>query len=232
MQIAMDEARERLRAEQGLNARNGLPEAHFTLMPPVLEHPSAPGPVNLERFRERDDSAPAPLPDLWDGATDPLVYVTFGSVAAQRPDIFPALYRSTIDALAPLAVRVLVTIGRERDPEDLGPRPANVHVERWVPQADVMPHAKAMVSHGGSGTLRAGLAAGIPQVVLPLFADQPDNAERVDALGAGIAPGRDGLADAVERVLDDPRYAARAAAVATEIRTLPDVDLAVARLRA
>ena len=50
-----------------------------------------------------------------------------------------------------------------------------------------MPHARAMVCHGGSGTMRAGLAAGIPQVVLPLFADQPDNAARVDALGAGIA---------------------------------------------
>jgi MGT family glycosyltransferase len=157
--------------------------------------------------------------------------VTFGTVAAQRDDVFPVLYRSTIDALAPLPVRVLVTIGRDRDPRDLGPVPANVHVERWVPQASVMPHARAMVSHGGSGTLRAGLAAGIPQVVLPLFADQPDNADRVDALGAGIAPGPDGVAEAVRAVLTDARYAARAADVAADIEALPDVDVAVSRLR-
>ena len=50
-----------------------------------------------------------------------------------------------------------------------------------------MPHAAAMVCHGGFGTVRAGLAAGVPLAVLPLFADQPDNARRVAELGAGIA---------------------------------------------
>ncbi len=50
-----------------------------------------------------------------------------------------------------------------------------------------MPHASAMVCHGGFGTVRAGLAAGVPLAVLPLFADQPYNAERVQALGAGLA---------------------------------------------
>ena len=146
-----------------------------------------PGLAGTQRFREHDDSTPAPLPDWWDGASDPLVYVTFGSVAPQRDDVFPELFRAVIEALAPLPLRVLVTIGRDRDPAQLGAPPANVHVERWVPQASVMPHARAMVSHGGTVTMRAGLAAGIPQVVLPLFADQPDNAARVDALGAGIA---------------------------------------------
>ena len=226
----MDEALDRLRDEHGLDGRNGAREAHFTLMPPLLEHPSAPGPAKMERFREPGTAPPAPLPDFWNGATDPLVYVTFGSVAAQRDDVFPALYRATIDAVAPLPVRVLVTIGRDRDPRDLGAVPANVHVERWVPQASVMPHARAMVSHGGSGTLRAGLAAGIPQVVLPLFADQPDNAERVAALGAGIAlePHAGGVAEAVRAVLADARYAAQAAAIAADIQALPDVDVAVA----
>ncbi len=140
-----------------------------------------------------------------------------------------------IEALGRLPVRVLVTIGRDRDPTELGARPANVHVERWVPQARVMPHARAMVCHGGSGTMRSGLAAGIPQVVLPLFADQPDNAERVDALGAGIALEQraeaEVVATAVRTVLTDARYATRAAAVAADIRALPPVDVAAARLR-
>ena len=206
-------------------------------MPPLLENPGLPGPPGVQRFREPGGPPPAPLPDWWDGASDPLVYVTFGSVAPQRDDVFPGLFRTVLEALGPLPVRVLATVGRDRDPADLGTRPANVHVERWVPQADVMPHARAMVCHGGSGTMRAGLAAGIPQVVLPLFADQPDNAARVDELGAGIAlepgPGAGpGVAAAVRDVLADARYAARAAAVAAEIRALPPVDLAAARLRA
>ena len=102
--------------------------------------------------------------------------------------------------------------------------PANVRVERWVPQASVMPHARAMVSHGGTGTVRAGLAAAIPQVVLPLFADQPDNAARIDELGAGIAldQSRKGMAAAVRTVLADP-LRRPAAAVAADIRALPPV---------
>ena len=50
-----------------------------------------------------------------------------------------------------------------------------------------MPHAAAMACHGGFGTVRAGLAAGVPLAVLPLFADQPYNARRVAELGAGVA---------------------------------------------
>ena len=190
------------------------------------------GLAGTQRFREPDGPPPAPLPDWWEGASDPLVYVTFGSVAPQRDDVFPDLYRAVIETLGPLPVRVLVTIGRDREPAELGGLPANVHVERWVPQASVMPHARAMVCHGGSGTVRAGLAAGIPQVVLPLFADQPDNAARIDALGAGIElEHAEGVAAAVEAVLADDRYATRAAAVGADIRALPVVDLAAARLR-
>ena len=157
---------------------------------------------------------------------------TFGSVAPQRDDVFPGLYAQAIEALAPLPVRVLVTIGRDRDPAQLGPVPANVEVERWIPQADVMPHTRVLVSHGGSGTLRAGLAAGIPQVVLPIFADQPYNARRVDALGAGIAiEDTTGLAAAVRAILEEDRYARSAATVAADIRNLPPVEHAAARLR-
>ena len=82
---------------------------------------------------------------------------------------------------------MLVTIGRAADPAELGPLPANVHVERWVAQASVMPHAAAMVAHGGAGTTLAALTAGVPLVLLPQSADQPINARRVAELGAGLA---------------------------------------------
>jgi UDP:flavonoid glycosyltransferase YjiC (YdhE family) len=225
----------KVRTDLGLNAPNGAGSAYFTLFPAVMEDPVLPGPAHVKRFREHDGPAPEPLPDWWDGAGEPLVYLTFGSVAPQM-DFFPGVYRAAIDALAGLPIRLLVTIGRDRDPAELGAVPANVHVERWVPQRDVMPHAAVMVSHGGSGTVRAGLAASVPLVVLPLFADQPYNAARVDALGAGIAlaegpAGIAGMADAVRAVLADHRYARQAAAVAAEIRTLPTVDVAAGIVR-
>jgi UDP:flavonoid glycosyltransferase YjiC (YdhE family) len=224
-----------LRAEIGLPADpraeriTGLP--YFTLTPALMEDPASPGANGARRFRELDAAAADPLPDWWPGDAAPLVYLTLGSVVPQGP-FFPGLYRAALDALAPLPVRVLVTIGRDRDPADLGPVPANVHVERWVPQAAVMPHAAAMVCHGGFGTVRAGLTAGMPMAVLPLFADQPYNARRVADLGAGIqVDGAEGVGDAVRALLDDPRYARGAAAVAEEVRSLPTVEQAAGILR-
>ncbi len=103
--------------------------------------------------------------------------------------------------------------------------PANVHVERWVPQAAVMPEAAAMVGHGGSASTLAAMAAGVPLVSVPLYADQPFNAARVAALGAGIAlDGVDGLAEAVCAVLGDPLYRDGAARIAREIATHAPVD--------
>ena len=100
----------------------------------------------------------------------------------------------------------------------------------------VMPHTTVMVCHGGFGTVRAGLAAGVPMVVLPLFADQPYNARRVADLGAGIA--LDGgpaaiswLRESVRRVRADPTYRANAAEIAEDTWVLPPVDAAPAALR-
>jgi UDP:flavonoid glycosyltransferase YjiC (YdhE family) len=216
-----------LRARLGLRDTPAAEPAYLTLAPPLLDTPGAP---HARRFRERPAPS-APLPDWWEGDDAPLVYLTLGTVAPQF-GFFPGLFRAAIDALATLPVRVLVTTGRDHDPAQLGPLPRGVHAERWVPQAAVMPHTAAMVCHGGFGTVRAGLAAGVPLAVLPLFADQPDNARRVVELGAGLAPADvTQLAPAVEALLGDPAYAAGAAAVAADERALPVVDEAVALLR-
>jgi UDP:flavonoid glycosyltransferase YjiC (YdhE family) len=82
-----------------------------------------------------------------------------------------------------------------------------------------------VVSHGGSGTTIAALTRGLPQVVIPLFADQPHNAARIAAAGIGVAvdarSAADTLAPAVERVLADPSYRAAAHRVACEIAAQP-----------
>jgi UDP:flavonoid glycosyltransferase YjiC (YdhE family) len=228
-----------LRAELGL-APDPDGEAiaaapYLTLTPSALEDPAAPGPADALRFREEVPAANE-LPDWWPGNDAPLLYVTFGSVAAAM-GFYPAVYRAAVDALAGLDVRILLTTGHAADPAELGALPSNVHVERWVPQADVMPQASAMVVHGGFGTVRAALCAGLPLAVAPLFADQPYNARRVAAMGAGIAieggPGAlAGLGHAVRTILDDPSYAAAASAVAADAATLPPVTEAVSALQA
>ena len=153
------------------------------------------------------------LPDWWPGrAGEPLVYVTFGSVAGAFPQTLPA-YGVALSAVADLPVRVLLTVGRDLDMEALPEIPDNVHVEPWVPQQDVLRHAAAVVVHGGSGSTLGALAAGVPLVVIPLFADQPYNARRVHEVGAGIAvePNREDipatiqpLRSAIETVLSEP----------------------------
>jgi MGT family glycosyltransferase len=147
--------------------------------------------------------------------------------------------RAALAAVADLPVRVLLTIGRATEVAQLGTMPGNVHVEAWVPQADVLAEASAVVCHGGSGTTFGTLAAGVPLVVLPLFADQPGNARGVADAGAGVvveptpgAPAADRigpqhasqLRSAIEKVLDEPSYRTAAARVAEEIRATPTID--------
>ncbi|WP_163567489.1 glycosyltransferase [Fodinicola feengrottensis] len=131
---------------------------------------------------------------------------------------------------ADLPVRVLATGADAADFTDL---PANVRVEKWVPQDDILRAAAVMVCHGGMGTVLGALRAGVPLVVVPQFADHPDNAARVEALGAGLRVGVDGstapadpdaVRAAVVRVLADPSFRSAAQVVAREIASLPPAD--------
>ena len=181
------------------------------------------------------DEEPKALPDWWPGRDDqPLVYVTFGSVAGQFPQALPA-YGVALAAVADLPVRVLLTVGRHLDLDTLPRIPDNVHVDPWVPQQDVLAHAAAAVVHGGSGSTLGALAFGVPIVVIPLFADQPYNARRVHEVGAGIAvePNREDipatippLRGAIEEVLANGAYRDRARELAAEVRAEPPADAA------
>ena len=170
-------------------------------------------------------------PSLWGEWGDPeapLLLLSFGTeVPSESRGHFPSLYRDALDALAGLPLRILVTTGG-RDPRALGPLPAAVRAERWVPQAAVLRDAAVMVGHGGAGSVLSALVAGVPMALLPQFADQPVNAHRVDELGLGIAlAGVEGLGDAVRRLLSYPVYTDRARRVRDEIHALPPVDAAV-----
>lgn len=171
------------------------------------------------------------------GGEEPLVYLTLGSEVGALPTA-PDLFRALLDAMDGLPARVLLTVGRGTDPASLGPLPPGVRVERWVPQADVLGSASAVVCHGGSGTVYGALAAGLPLVCVPLFADQPFNAGLVVGAGAGLAVapanvsagaavtfGDDDVSRiraAVEQVLKDPEYRTRAEHLADETRSAAD----------
>jgi UDP:flavonoid glycosyltransferase YjiC (YdhE family) len=199
---------------------------YLTLFPASLEDPEAEQPPDTHRFRDPGDPVSGePLPDWWEGDERPLVYVSFGSVAGGMP-MAGALFGGALQAAADLPARVLLTVGHELDLEGLGPAPPNLHVERWVPQADVFGHASVVVTHGGSGTTLGALAAGLPLIVVPLFADQPDNARRVAAVGAGVVTEPDGMREAIETVLGEAKFTRAAQRLAQEIAWLPPTDAA------
>lgn len=220
----------------GTCARAAGTATTFTSVPAVLDRvggtPVATG--RLHRYREPVDPAAGPFPEPWGDPDHPLVYVTFGSVAAALPT-FADLYPAVLDALADAPLRVLLTTGHGVEAGAL-PAPPNARVEQWWPQADVLPHAAAVVGHGGFGTTMAALAAGLPQVVLPLFAmDQFLNAEHVAGVGAGLAlpGGVDAVAAlpaALATVLGDARHRVAARGVAAEIAALPTLERVVALL--
>ena len=137
--------------------------------------------------------------------------------------------------LRQLPVNVLVTLGHQIHPAELGAQPANVHIERYLAQADVLPHCDLVVFHGGSGTLTGALAHGLPMVLLPMGADQPANAHRCDALGLGVnleaisATPAD-VRDAAASVLADPAYRQAAQRLQAEIAALHEPAKAVGLL--
>lgn len=157
-----------------------------------------------------------------------LVYLTLGTIFNHRADLFSAF----IEGLRDEPVELAVTVGRDQDPARFGSQPSSVHIERYIPQTLLFPHCALVVSHGGSGTIMAALANGLPMVVLPIAADQPENAERCAALGVARVVAATNLSpetarDAVRDVLADPSYRRSAAELRDEIDRLPGPDVAV-----
>ena len=96
-----------------------------------------------------------------------------------------AFFRAAIDATASMQCRaVLVTPYRDHLPESL---PPHVHHTGYAPFDRLFPRASAVVHHGGIGTCAQGLAAGVPQLLMPMGFDQPDNAARMARLGVAEA---------------------------------------------
>ena len=182
----------------------------------------------------RAAGASDPLPRWAPQNGEPLIYMTFGTVSG-RSERVQATYRRALEAVGTLPVRALLTTGPVMRADLLGTIPDNVFVETFVPQDEVLPHSSAVVNHGGSGTLLGTLAAGLPQVVIPMFADQPHNARSLQASGAGIAvfdTDTATLRSAIERVLVDKDIQAKARQVAAEIAAMPDIEAAADELLA
>ena len=223
-----------LRAEHDLPADPGLTmlTRGLVLSPfaPSFRSPDSPVPLPASTFSFRAGER-VPVAHRSRPAR---VYATLGTIFnSTSGDLFERL----LAGLAGVDADVVVTVGRDLDPADFGPQPAHVRVEQFLPQEQVLRETDLVVSHGGSGSLMAALAHGLPSVLLPLGADQPHNARRAEELGlarildAAIATP-DQIRETVRRALRDRSAVDRARRVADEIDALPAVEKTVPRLEA
>ncbi len=221
----------KLRAEHGLP-----PDPELTMLsrylvlspfPPSYRDLAFPLPATAHTIRPltlgaaQNDTVPPWLVHL-NGA--PTVYFTLGTVFNLESG---NLFERVLAGLRELSINVIATVGREIDPAEFGPQPANIQIARYIPQSVVMSHCAAVVSHGGSGSVMGALAHGLPMVLIPMGADQPYNAARCAELGVArlldaVEATPETVRAAVATVLADPTYRRAAERLRDEIAALPE----------
>ncbi|MEZ5074873.1 MAG: glycosyltransferase [Solirubrobacterales bacterium] len=172
---------------------------------------------NLESCVRSTDEPWRLAPELAGGelADRPLIYLSLGSLGSG--DV--GLMRKLIAELADAPYRVIVSMGPQHEQLELAP---NMTGAEFLPQASLLPEVDLIVTHGGNNTITEGLHFGKPMVVLPLFWDQYDNAQRIDETGFGRrldTYGHDGpeLTGAIDELLADVALGERLAAVAAHL---------------
>lgn len=230
------ESLEELRTAYGLPPDPQLEMLHRYLVlapfPPSYRDPAFPLPPTAHSIRPLasdptpHDTVPPWLADLPD---KPTVYFTLGTeFNLESGDLFARV----LAGLSNLPINLVITVGRQIDPADFGPQPEHIRVERYIPQALLLPRSSLSLSHGGSGSVMGALSYGVPMVLIPMGADQPLNGERCAALGVArvldpIAATPDGIREAVEVVLAGASYRLQAERMRAEIAALPGPDYAV-----
>lgn len=156
------------------------------------------------------------LPASLAGRDGALVYFSLGSLGSA--DV--ALMQRVIDVLGTTPHRFIVSKGPLHEEIKLAD---NMWGAEFVPQTKIIPMADLVITHGGNNTTTEALHFGKPMILLPLFWDQYDNAQRIHELGYGVRLGTytftdEELTGALDRLLGDGELRERLAAAGEEIR--------------
>jgi len=227
---------QRLRASFGLTERDiqGLMDQYLVLMPfpPRLTTVGDPIAPTTHHVRVLPfDTGDSALPTWIEGiGSRPLVYVSLGTVFSERRglEIFPRL----LAGLRNVDAEIVLTVGRDLDAAAFGPQAPHIHIETYLPLGALLPRCSLVLFHGGSGTLAHVVANGLPMVILPFGADQPDNATRCAELGASRTLDAEHLTpehirEVVLDVLHTPSYRQAAERLRDEFDALPGPAYAV-----
>lgn len=212
------------RAELGLPAIEKLGDihdacAHALVALPKEFEPDVPDAANVLRIGPVLDAPPLSREidevDVGDGSA-PLVLVSLSTSEQGQAD----LLQRSVDAVAQLPVRAIVTTGPSIDPVSVTAG-TNTQVVRYAPHAGILRSASLVITHAGVGTTMSALGRGVPLLCTPMGRDQFFNAGQVQALGAGRMLMPDSSSDAIARaamdILADERCTAGAKQLAVAI---------------
>jgi MGT family glycosyltransferase len=207
------------------------PELNLYLYPQLADYQRS---VALDPTWQRLPSSvratdePFTLPEELADGDGALVYLSLGSLGSADVELMQRL----IDVLATTDHRVIVSKGPRHQEIELRGRMWGAEV---VPQTNVLPLVDLVLTHGGNNTTTEALHFGKPMVVLPLFWDQYDNAQRIDEIGRGVRLDTYHFADeeltgAIDRLLADEALHQRMTMDGRRIRALGGTGVAADRI--
>jgi UDP:flavonoid glycosyltransferase YjiC (YdhE family) len=230
----------RRHAERGLTAPAGAPSGRWLLdtCPPSLQFDGVRQPGERIALRPEPhrgaghEAVPSGAVGAAGAVSRPRVLVTFGTFFGN-----PAVVGPLLKALSELNVDLTATLGLDGKAEDYDVDPRRVELVPFLPMEHLLDSVSAVVTHGGAGTTLGALARGVPMLVIPQGADQFIQADRVAAAGAGLALTPDRYspttaAEALERLLAEPGFAATARRIGAEIAAMSPPETVAAQLAA
>jgi MGT family glycosyltransferase len=206
------------------------PLLNLYLYPHDLDYPRsqrlAPTWHNLETSVRATDAAWEP--PARDGRA--LIYLSLGSLGSADVE----LMRRLVDVLSRTPHRFIVSKGPQHDEYELAD---NMQGAEFLPQTSILPHVDLVITHGGNNTTTEAMYFGKPMIVLPIFWDQHDNAQRVHETGFGVRLATYSfeereLTTAIERLLGDRALKARMQQVSTRLQASPGTKAAADLLEA
>jgi N-glycosyltransferase len=162
---------------------------------------------------------------------EPLIYVSLGSLGVCAPALTESVmctYDAILAALSEFTCTAVVAVG-PGNVRRFGKQAKHIYLLGHAPQTLLLRTADLFVGHAGFGGLREAADAGVPLVLLPYFADQPNNARRCTELGLGVdldpkSVTADKVYNACKMVLSDPSYQAVARRLQRAFLALAPLD--------
>ncbi|HEX4170324.1 MAG TPA: nucleotide disphospho-sugar-binding domain-containing protein [Bryobacteraceae bacterium] len=204
--------------------------AVITQTPKEFDFPGIPWPAQFQYAGPfHDDQGREPVSFPWEQLTNkPPIYASLGTLVNGLDD----LYKHILEAVQPLEdVQVVLSVGKNINPERLGPVPSNTIVVRSAPQIELLKRAALCITHAGLNTALESLAHGVPMVAIPIGYDQPGTAARIAHHGTGEfievdELTSDRLRGLIEKVLHDLSYRERAGYFQNVISKTRGLDVA------